>query len=44
MHPFGFDLATVGVFVPLSFHSVAITMCWTALSEEPYLEAMNKSS
>lgn len=42
MHPFGFDLATVGEFVPLSFHSVAITMCWTALSEEPYLVAVKQ--
>lgn len=39
MHPFGFGLATVGVFVPLFFHSVAVTMRWTALSEKPYLVA-----
>lgn len=39
MHPFGFGLATVGVFVPLFFHSVAVTMRWTALSKEPYLVA-----
>lgn len=32
-HPLGFGLATVGVFVPPFFRSVAVTMCWTALSE-----------
>lgn len=41
-HPFGFGLATVGVFVPLFFHSVAVTMCWTALSEEPSLVAVKQ--
>lgn len=41
-HPLGFGLATVGVFVPLFFRSVAVTVCCTALSEEPYLVAVKQ--
>lgn len=42
MCPFGIGLATVGVFVPVFFHSVTITVCRTALSEEPCLVAVKQ--